>query len=339
VSVFIIAELSANHNSDYDLAVKTVKAAIDSGADAIKVQTFRPQSLALDVDNDIFGPKKTGAWKGWRPWDLYEKAALPYEWHQPLKDLVESAGRIFFSSPFDLEAVDFLESLSVPLYKIASFEINDIPLIQKVAQTLKPIIISTGVASLEDIERAIATCRKVGNNDITLLKCTSQYPAHLEDANLNMLVDLKQRFSVKVGLSDHTLGDVVPMAAVALGAQVIEKHFILSREEGGLDAAFSMEPQEFSQMVERVREVEKTLGGVRYEVSPNDQARKRSLFVVTSIRKGDKFSAENVRSLRPNVGLEPQYYEQVISTYAATDMAIGHPLQLSDLLTKATKYN
>ena len=226
---FIIAELSANHNNDLDLALRTVKAAADSGADAIKVQTYTADSLAIDVDNEFFGPKKEGLWKGIRPYDLYKGASLPYEWHAPIQKAAKEHGLVFFSSSFDLEGVDFLESLNVPLYKIASFEITDIPLIEYTASKGKPIIISTGVASEEDINLAVETCKKVGNNDITLLKCTSQYPAKIEDANLSTITDMKKRFNVKIGLSDHTMGDIVPTTAVALGAVVIEKHFILDR--------------------------------------------------------------------------------------------------------------
>ncbi|WP_029407169.1 pseudaminic acid synthase [Thiomicrorhabdus sp. Milos-T2] len=327
MSVFIIAEISANHNNDLDLALKTVQAAIDSGADAIKVQTFKPESLALDVDNEIFGPKKQGAWKGWRPWDLYQKAALPYEWHIPIKELVESSGKVFFSSPFDLDAVDFLESLKVPLYKIASFEINDIPLISKVASTGKPIIISTGVAGLDEIEQAVEACHFANNFDITLLKCTSEYPAKISEANLNKMLDLKKRFPVKVGLSDHSEGFIVPIVATSLGAEVIEKHFILDRSNGGLDSVFSMEPAEFSQMVDLVRSSEKALGNVSYDVSENDQYRKRSLFAISPIRRGEVFTAENVKSLRPNIGLAPLNYYEIINKKATQNIEVGAPLK------------
>lgn len=331
MSCFIIAEISANHNNDLDLALQTVQAAIDAGADAIKVQTFKPESLALDVDNEIFGPKTEGAWKGWRPWDLYEKASLPYEWHLPIQELVTSQDKVFFSSPFDLAAVDFLETLQVPLYKIASFEINDVPLIRKAAATGKPIIISTGVASFEEIQTAVETCRSVGNNDITLLKCTSEYPATYEQANLNKMLDLAKQFSVKIGLSDHSEGFVVPMSAVALGATVVEKHIILSRENGGLDAAFSMEPDEFSEMVSKVRQVESTLGEVDYHVAETDEKRKRSLFVTQAVKAGEPFTKENVKSLRPNIGLSPLHYDRVLSKVAKSDLAVGDPIQESDL--------
>lgn len=327
----IIAELSANHNNDLQLALKTVEAAIDSGADAIKVQTYRAESLALDVDNEYFGPKTFGPWKGWRPWDLYKEASLPYEWHVPIKELVESRGKLFFSSPFDLEAVDFLEELDVPIYKIASFEINDIPLIRKAAATKKPIIISTGVASIEDIELAVKTCRDVGNEDITLLKCTSEYPAKISDANLNKMLDFKDRFGVKIGLSDHTEGAIVALASAALGATVIEKHFILDRKAGGVDSAFSMQPEEFSAMVQQVRAVESTLGEVDYEVKSADIQRKRSLFATQDIKAGSAFTAENVRSLRPNIGLEPIHYDELLTQTASRDLLKGDPIKADDV--------
>lgn len=332
MSCFIIAEISANHNNDFELAIRTVQAAIDSGADAIKVQTFKPESLALDVDNEVFGPKTEGAWKGWRPWDLYEKAAMPYSWHKPLQELVENAGKVFFSSPFDLDAVDFLEDLGVPMYKVASFEVNDIPLIKKAAATGKPIIISTGVATFKDIELAVEACKEVGNKDITLLKCTSEYPAKYSDANLNTMLDLKRNLDVKVGLSDHSEGVVVPMTAVALGATVVEKHFILDRSKGGLDADFSMEPSEFKEMVQRLRDVEETLGKVQYSQPEKNQVRKRSLFVVSDIKKGELFTKKNVRSLRPKVGLEPVFYEKVLSSKASKNLEAGHPLVIDDLI-------
>ncbi|MCD4769280.1 MAG: pseudaminic acid synthase, partial [Bacteroidales bacterium] len=264
---FIIAELSANHKNEFKLAEETIKAMALAGANAVKVQTFTADSLSLDVNNEYFGPKKEGLWKGYRPYDLYSEASMPYEWQPKLKQIAEKLGMVFFSSPFDKEAVDFLESINVPIYKIASFEINDIPLIKYVAQKGKPIIISTGVADIKDIELAVQCCREVGNDNITLLKCTSQYPALIEDANLNTIPDLKKRFKVKVGVSDHTQGSIVPVVAVSLGAEVVEKHFILDRSIGGPDSAFSMEPVEFGEMVKSVREVERSLGKISYNVT------------------------------------------------------------------------
>ncbi len=323
---FIIAELSANHNNDLELALKTIDSVAKTGADAIKVQTYTANSLALDVDNEFFGPKKEGLWKGIRPYDLYKEAALPYEWHRPLQDRAKELGLVFFSSPFDLEAVDFLESLEVPLYKIASFEITDIPLIKYTASKGKPMIISTGVADEDDIQLAVATCREVGNTDVTLLKCTSQYPATLGDANLVTIPDLKEKYDVKVGVSDHTIGDVVATTAVALGAKVIEKHYILDRSLGGPDSSFSMEPEEFKALVDRVRDVEKTLGRVNYEITDNDRYKRRSLFATQNIAEGEMLTVENVRSLRPGIGLHPKHFDQIIGTIAKKNYKIGDPL-------------
>ncbi|MDY3536585.1 pseudaminic acid synthase [Riemerella anatipestifer] len=324
--VFIIAELSANHNNDLDLALRTVDSIAETGADAVKVQTYTADSLALDVDNEFFGPKKEGLWKGIRPYDLYKEASLPYEWHKAIKERAEKKGLVFFSSPFDLESVDFLEKLDVPLYKIASFEITDIPLIRYTAEKMKPIIISTGVASEDDIRLAVETCRLVGNNDITLLKCTSQYPATLEDANLLTIPDIKQKFDVKVGLSDHTMGDIVAVSSVALGAKVIEKHYTLDRSLGGADSAFSMEPNEFKSMVDKIRQVELALGNITYKITDKDIYKRRSLFAIKDIESGEVFSQENVRSLRPGVGLHPKFYNEIIGSISKLTYKKGDPL-------------
>jgi pseudaminic acid synthase len=323
---FIIAELSANHNNDFNLAVKTIKAMAKSGADAVKVQTYTADSLSLDVDNEYFGPKKDGQWKGWRPYDLYKEAAMPWEWQPKLKKIAEKLGLVFFSSPFDLEAIDFLEKMNVSVYKIASFEINDISLIEKVAKTKKPMIISTGVADVEDIKVAIKTCKKAGNNKITLLKCTSNYPSIIVDANLATIPDIKKRFNVEVGVSDHTMGNIVPIVAISLGAKVVEKHFILDRNLGGPDSTFSMEPAEFKLMVDEIRLAEKSLGKVTYDVSIKDKQRRRSLFVVKDIRKGEQFSEKNIRSIRPGFGLAPKDYKKVLGKKAKEDIKKGEPL-------------
>lgn len=328
---FIIAELSANHNNDLDLALKTVRAAAESGADAIKVQTYTADSLALDVDNDFFGPKKEGLWKGIRPYDLYKDASLPYEWHKPIQEEAQRNGLIFFSSPFDLEGVDFLETLEVPLYKIASFEITDIPLIKYTASKGKPMIISTGVANIEDIEMALEACRSVGNTDVTLLKCTSQYPAQISDANVITIPDMRSRFGVKIGLSDHTMGSIVPMTAVSLGAKVIEKHFILDRNIGGADSGFSMEPDEFKEMVDQVRLVEQALGVIKYDINENDIYKRRSLFAIKDIEEGEVFTSENVRSLRPGIGLHPKYYDDIIGKASADFYKKGDPIQFKEV--------
>ncbi|MFN3138300.1 MAG: pseudaminic acid synthase [Allomuricauda sp.] len=310
--VFIIAELSANHNNDLDLAVRTIEAAAKSGADAIKVQTYTADSLTLNVNNDIFGPRKDGLWKGRTLYELFTEGSLPYEWHPVLKEKTEELGMIFFSSPFDKAGVDFLESLDVQLYKIASPEITDIPLIEYVASKNKPVIISTGMASLADIELAVNTCRKMGNEDITLLKCTSEYPAVPDMANLKTIPNLKTTFNVKVGLSDHTMGATVPIVSVALGARVIEKHFIMDRGLGGVDSAFSMNPDEFKEMVSAVRDAEKCLGEIDYSLTERNKLRRRSLFLSKDVKAGDLVTEENLRSVRPGYGLHPKYLNDVL---------------------------
>lgn len=325
---YIIAELSANHNNDINLAIKTIEAIATSGADAVKVQTYKADSFSLDVDNEFFGPKKSGLWKGIRPYDLYKEASLPYEWHEKLQKVTLDLGMEFFSSPFDLPGVDFLENLNVPKYKIASFEITDIPLISYVASKGKPMIMSTGVASEEDITLAIETCKKAGNNDITILKCTSQYPATIVQANMSTIPDMKERFGVKVGLSDHTIGSLVPMVAVSLGAEVVEKHFVLDRNLGGADASFSMEPQEFKEMVDNIRNVEKALGTVKYNITEQDKSKRRSLFAIEDIKEGDIFTKENIKSLRPGYGAHPKLLPELLGTISKKSYKKGDPLIL-----------
>lgn len=328
---FIIAELSANHNHDFDLAKHTIKAMADSGADAVKIQTYTPDSLVMDCDNEYFGPIPTGLWKGIKRYDLYKQGMMPYEWQPLLKKYAESLGLVFFSTPFDLEGVDFLEQMNVPIYKIASFEINDIPLIKKVAQLHKPIIMSTGVAGLEDIELALETCRAEGCDDITLLKCTSEYPAPYEHINLMTIPDMKARFGVKVGISDHTMGTVVSSSAVALGAEVVEKHFILNRSIGGPDASFSMEPAEFRKMVDEIRIVEKALGIANYDLDDVKKGKRRSLYATKDIAEGEAFSTENIRSFRPSAGISPKYYYQLIGQPSKRFIKRGDPLIESDI--------
>lgn len=310
--VFVIGELSANHNGNFDLAVKTIEALAKTGADAVKVQTFKPESLTLNLRSGHFAPKTDGLWRGYTPWELYSEAAMPYEWQPKLKEIAEQLGLVFFSSPFDFEAVDFLESIGNPIYKIASFEITDIPLIEYTASKGKPIIISTGVAEIEDIELALNACYRAGNRNVTLLKCTSQYPASIDQANLLTMIDMRNRFAVKVGLSDHTLGSLVPIVAVSLGAEIVEKHFILDRSLGGPDSSFSMEPDEFREMVSSVRDVEKSLGKITYDVTDEDKNRRKSLFVVEDIKKGEVISDKNIRSIRPGFGLHPKYYNDIL---------------------------
>lgn len=321
--VFIIAELSANHNNDFGLAVESLKTMAESGADAVKVQTYKPESLSIDLDTGYFAPRTEGLWKGYTPWNLYTEAAMPYEWQPKLQEIAHDLGLEFFSSPFDKEAVDFLESINVQKYKIASFEITDIPLIEYAASKGKPMIMSTGVAEIEDIELALEVCRKVGNHDITLLKCTSQYPATIDQANLVTIPDLKARFGVKVGVSDHTMGSLVPTVAVSLGAAVVEKHFILDRNLGGPDSSFSMEPHEFKEMVEAVRNAEAACGSVSYEVSERDKNRRRSLFIVKDLKMGEIITEEHVRSIRPGFGMHPKELKNWLGEASPKDFKKG----------------
>lgn len=329
--VFIIAEISANHNQDFELSLQTINEAGKAGADAVKFQTYTPDSLSLDVNNEYFGPHKKGLWKGKRPYDLYKEAAMPWEWQTDLSEYAKSLGLEWLSSPFDFKAVDFLESINIPVYKIASLEITDIPLIEHIASKGKPIIISTGVANVDDIELALKTCRDQNNDKVSLLKCTSQYPAPIEAANLNTIPDMKKRFGVKVGLSDHTPGSIVPVVATSLGAEIVEKHFILDRSIGGPDASFSMEPSEFKQMVQDVRNAEKALGKISYELSQKDRLRRRSLFVAKDVEAGETLTNENIKSIRPGHGLHPSKLNEVIGKTAKKFMAKGTPLSLEDL--------
>ena len=327
---FIIAELSANHNGSLDVAIETIKAAKRTGADAIKLQTYTPDTLTIDCNNEHFQIKGGTLWDGKTLYELYGDAYTPWEWHEQLFQVAKEEELICFSSPFDYTAVDFLEKFDVPAYKIASFEIQDIPLIKYTASKGKPIIISTGIATEEDVRLAVDTCREVGNNDIILLKCTSSYPAPLELANLNTIPDIKQRFNVEVGFSDHTYGSLAPAVATSLGAKVIEKHFILNKSIGGPDADFSLDEKEFTEMVDAVRNTEKMLGVATYQLS--EQVKKnrkfaRSLFVVEDVKKGDIISEKNIRSIRPGYGMHPKYYEQILGKRFSADMKRGEPLK------------
>jgi pseudaminic acid synthase len=323
--VFIIAELSANHNQDLSLAKKGVKVAHEAGCDAIKLQTYTPDSLTLDVKDEKF--KAGDLWSDEYLYDLYKRACMPYEWHKPLKEYADKLGILLFSSPFDLEAVDVCESIDVPAYKIASFEITDIPLIRYAASKGKPIIISTGVGEIEDIELAIATCKSVGNEKIVLLKCTSAYPASAESMNLLTLVDMKERFGTEVGLSDHTLGNDAVIASVALGARVIEKHFTPDENIETPDGAFSLSPSQLKEMVQSVRNVEKMLGSIKYDDKPKKYA--RSLYASRDIKKGESFTKENVKSIRPGDGLHPKYYDALMHKTTTIDIKAGTALQWS----------
>ncbi len=327
--VFVVAELSANHRQDLNLAKETIYAIKESGADAVKLQTYTPDTITIDSDRDYFRIKQGTLWDGKTLYELYKEAYTPWEWHYELKELAEKLGLLFFSTPFDRTAVDFLEELGVPAYKIASFEITDIPLIEYAASKGKPMIISTGIATLCDIQEAVQACRRVGNDQIILLKCTSAYPAPLEEVNLRTIPHLAQTFGCPVGLSDHTLGISVPVAAVALGARVVEKHFILSRDIDTPDRDFSLTPEEFSQMVKAIREVERALGGVSYELTEKIRKSRefaRSLFVVEDMKAGDQFTEKNVRSIRPGYGLHPKYLKDILGRRAKKDIRRGTPL-------------
>lgn len=315
--VFIIAELSANHNGSKEVALETVRAAKRTGADAIKLQTYTADTITLNVKNDDFKISQGTLWDGKYLYELYQEAYTPWEWHKEIFELAHELDLVCFSSPFDKTAVDFLEELENPIYKIASFEITDIPLIKYAASKGKPMIISTGVAELEDIELALKTCYSEGNMDVTLLKCTSSYPAPVEEANMVMVKEMANRFGVKIGLSDHTLGSTVPVVATCFGARVIEKHFILNKDIGGPDAAFSLDETEFAQMVKAVREAENAIGEVSYQLTEKQKAGKafsRSLYVAEDINEGELFTEKNIRSVRPGFGMHPKHYDSLLGT-------------------------
>lgn len=323
---FIVAELSCNHLQKAELAVETVYAMKKAGVDAVKVQTYTPDTITVDSNLPEYQINKGTLWDGMNLHKLYEEAYTPWEWQPTLKGLAEMLGMAFFSSPFDESAVDFLSNLNVPAYKVASFEIQDIPLIRHMAKQGKPMIMSTGIASLEDIELAVETCREEGNDQIVLLKCTSAYPSPFEEINLRTMPDMAERFGTLVGLSDHTLGSTVPIAAVALGACIIEKHFILDRSMGGHDGPFSMEPHEWEQMIKEIRNTEAALGKVTYELGEKAKKGKefgRSLRAVSDIKRGEKFTKENVKSKRPAGGLHPKYYEEILGKKAKVDIEKG----------------
>ncbi len=331
--VFIIAELSANHNGSIDTAIETIRAAKRSGADAIKLQSYTADTITLKCDKDDFKIKGT-LWDGRYLYDLYQEAYTPWEWHKVLFDVAEEEGLLCFSSPFDKSAVDFLENINCPAYKIASFEITDIPLIEYVASKGKPVIISTGIASLEDIQLAVNTCLKAGNNQIALLKCTSSYPAPINEANMVMVKRLADDFNVISGLSDHTMGSTVPIVSVCFGAKIIEKHFILDRSLGGPDATFSMNESEFTEMVKAVREAESAIGIESYELTKKQEEGKvfsRSLYISKDINAGEILSEEHIKSVRPGMGLHPKYYNEILGKQVKRDLTIGERIELKDL--------
>ena len=327
----IVAEMSANHHGDKQLAIETIKAAKRAGADAIKMQTYTADTITLDSDKPDFIINEGSIWDGRTFYELYQKAYTPWEWHKELFQVAQDEGLLCFSSPFDKTAVDLLESLNAPMYKIASFEITDIPLIEYAASKMKPMIMATGISTIEDIELAVNACRKVGNNDITLLKCTSAYPAPVEEANVIMIRDLAERFGVKSGLSDHTIGAMVPVLAVANGAVMIEKHFILNKKVESEDASFSMDENEFREMVKQVRLAEAAMGKVDYSLTEKMKGSRtacRSLYVAEDVKAGDVVTEQNVRSVRPGYGLHPKYLPEVIGKKFVKDCRKGERFAL-----------
>jgi pseudaminic acid synthase len=329
MSCYIIAEISANHNGQLDTALEIVRLAAEAGADAVKIQTYTADTMTLDCDAEPFIVKGGTLWDGQKLYDLYARAHTPWDWHQAIFDEAAAHGLDCFSSPFDATAVDFLEQFAPPYHKVASFELTDHPLLQKIASTGRKVIMSTGMSTLEEIEESVAVLKEGGCPEITLLKCTSSYPAPPEEANLSRIADMAQRFGVRTGLSDHTMGSIVPISAVALGAQVIEKHFCRSRKEPGPDSAFSMEPHEFREMVDAIRIAEKTIGTADYSLTAAEQKSlrfRRSLFVAGDIKKGDLFTTENVRVIRPGDGIAPQHFHDVIGKTANSAIKRGTPL-------------
>ncbi|MEM1156928.1 MAG: pseudaminic acid synthase [Verrucomicrobiota bacterium] len=328
--VFIIAELSANHHQDYSKAEELIHIAKECGADAVKLQTYTPDTITINCRNEYFQIGEGTLWAGKNLHDLYGEAYTPWEWHHKLKEVAEAAGLILFSTPFDFTSVDFLEDLDVPAYKIASFELVDHPLIEKVVDTGKPIIMSTGMGTVEEIQSALNMIQSTGGEELILLKCTSAYPSLPEDMNLITIPDMVARFNVPIGLSDHTKGTTVPVAATTLGACVIEKHLTQSRSVEGPDSAFSLEPDEFKQMVTSVRTAEKCIGQAAYQLSEKEVASRefrKSLFIVKDLNKGEMFTEENVRSIRPGYGLSPSRYKDVLGRKAACDLKFGTPLK------------
>lgn len=327
---YIIAEMSANHCGDIELAKKIIKSAKEIGADAIKIQTYTADTITINCNNEEFQIKdKDSLWNGENLYSLYQKAYTPWQWQAELKKYADDIGIDFFSTPFDYTAVDFLESINVPMYKIASFEAIDYPLIKYTASKMKPMIISVGISSLDEIQEAINACKEVGNNDITILKCTSAYPAKLEDMNIATIKDLIEKFSpqgVKIGLSDHSMSNIPSIMAVAYGAEVIEKHFTLDRALGGADSGFSLNIEEFKGLIEDIRNAQKALGKPNYEVNEKNRKYARSLYAVKDIKKDEVFTCENVRSIRPSNGLHPKYYDEVLGKKALCDIKFGTPL-------------
>ena len=326
--VYIVAEMSANHNHDFDQAKKIIEAAKEAGADAIKLQTYSPDTMTINVRNKFFQIKGT-IWEGKNLYDLYEEACTPWEWQPKLKKIAEELNLDLFSTPFDQTAVDYLERLDMPAYKIASFELVDLPLIRRIAETGKPAILSTGMASLAEIDEAVKVFRETGGDQIALLKCTSAYPAPLAEMNLRTIPHLAEVFDVPVGISDHTIGLEATIAAAALGACIVEKHFTLSRDACGPDSSFSIEPDEFKAMVKAIRNTEKALGRVNYETTEREKPStvfRRSLFVVKDMKANSEFTEENVRSIRPGFGLHTRHLDEVLGQKSKRAISKGTPL-------------
>ena len=330
-STYIVAELSANHGHKLENALASVRAAKAAGADAIKIQTYTADTITLDCDKPDFQVNSGTMWDGVTLHQLYEQAYTPWEWHKVIFDEAKQVGIDCFSTPFDKTAVDFLEELGNPIYKIASFEITDIPLIEYAASKHKPIVVSTGIATPDDIQEALDACKRVGNEDVTLLHCVSAYPAPMELVNLRTMMDMAMRYGVRVGLSDHTMGADVAIAAVALGATMVEKHFIIDRTIGGPDAAFSMQQDEFAAMVQSIRNVEKALGSVAYKLDPSaikGREFSRSLYVAEDMKNGDIITEQNVRSVRPGYGLAPKYFPEILGKRVNRDLKKGDRMML-----------
>lgn len=330
---YIIAEMSANHAGSIERALELIHAAKEAGADCVKIQTYTPDTMTIDCRNQYFQIEK-GTWEGDNLYSLYQKAYTPWEWQEQLRDEAAKAGIDFLSTPFDRTSVDFLEELGVGFYKIASFELVDIPLLEYIASKKKPIIMSTAMGTMEEIQEAVAAIYSTGNRQLALMKCSSAYPAKSEEMNLSTIRDLKARFAIPVGLSDHSMGYFSAATAVAMGANIIEKHFCISRAIKNPDSGFSMEPEEFREMVRQVREVEKAMGKVYYGVSKQEESNacfRRSLFVVKDIAAGETFTSENIRSIRPAYGLKPKYYKDVLGKTARRELKRGTPLSFDDI--------
>lgn len=326
---FIVAELSANHNQDFNRAVEIVHAAREAGADAIKLQTYTADTITIDCDDECFQINEGTIWDGTTLYKLYQEAYTPWEWQPKLMEIANNLGMECFSSPFDLTSVDFLEEMKVPAYKIASYEINDIPMIRKIARLHKPMIFATGIAYPEDIARALSVCKEEGNEDVILLKCVSSYPTPYEAVNLRVIPTLAKTYDCLSGISDHTMGSIVSAGAIPLGARMVEKHLTLRRADGGPDSAFSMEPEEFAKMVQDIRILEKALGSSEYVLTDTQKLEhegSRSLFVVKDIKEGELLTPENIRSIRPGNGLHTMYYEEVLGKRARHDLKKGTPL-------------